>query len=133
LFGKHDRHVTAEGLFDEARKSEAKISLATVYNTLRQFQLVGLLQEITLGSGKVYYDTNTSIHYHFLVEDTNDLIDIPESNIVVECMQKLPLGVEILRVDVVIRMRVGNCFGCDRLTDCLTRGTQENEFCDQKF
>ena len=133
LFGKCDRHVTAESLFHEASRREAKISLATVYNTLRQFQRIGLLREITVGGGRVYYDTNTSSHYHFLIEDTNDLIDIPASNIVVEFMRKLPPGVEIMHVDVVIRMRAGSCFGCGRLIDCVAGVTQANELCGGKF
>jgi hypothetical protein len=37
LFGKGDRHVTAEMLYDEACKAKVAVSLATIYNTLHQF------------------------------------------------------------------------------------------------
>jgi Fur family iron response transcriptional regulator len=34
LFGKGDRHFTAESLYAEARGAEMSVSLATIYNTL---------------------------------------------------------------------------------------------------
>jgi Fur family iron response transcriptional regulator len=49
LFGKGDRHVTAEVLFDEATKARIPVSLATVYNTLRQFTEAGLLRQLAVG------------------------------------------------------------------------------------
>src|SRR4030088_3134803 len=42
LFGKGDRHITAEMLYEEATKAKVPVSLATVYNTLHQFTDVGL-------------------------------------------------------------------------------------------
>ena len=37
LFEKGDRHISAENLFDEVKKEDRKISMATIYNTLKQF------------------------------------------------------------------------------------------------
>ena len=37
LFENPDRHISAERLFEEVRKENRKISLATIYNTLKQF------------------------------------------------------------------------------------------------
>ena len=37
IFDKGKRHISAENLFDEVKKEERKISMATVYNTLKQF------------------------------------------------------------------------------------------------
>src|ERR1700674_3770853 len=42
LFGKGDRHLTAEMLYEEANKAKVPVSLATIYNTLHQFTDVGL-------------------------------------------------------------------------------------------
>ena len=36
LFDAGDRHVTAEGFYDEARRAGIEVSLATIYNTLHQ-------------------------------------------------------------------------------------------------
>ena len=43
LFGKGDRHLTAEMLYEEATRAKVPVSLATIYNTLHQFTEVGLL------------------------------------------------------------------------------------------
>jgi Fur family transcriptional regulator, iron response regulator len=42
LFEQGDRHVTAEQLHGEAVEAAVRVSLATVYNTLRQFIEAGL-------------------------------------------------------------------------------------------
>ena len=66
LFGRGDRHVTAERLFEEATAARLSVSLATVYNTLHQFTAAGILREIAVDGARVYFDTNTSDHHHFL-------------------------------------------------------------------
>lgn len=49
--GQH-RHVTAESLFAAVCENGDSVSLATVYNTLRAFCDVGLLQEVTVDGSK---------------------------------------------------------------------------------
>ena len=79
--------------------------LPTVYNTLHQFTEAGLLREIAVDGSKTYFDTNLSNHHHFLVEETNALLDIPGSHIAVGALPDAPDGMEIDRVDVIIRLR----------------------------
>ena len=105
LFAKGDRHVTAERLYEEATGARVAISLATVYNTLHQFTEAGLLREIAVYGSKTYFDTNLSNHHHFLVEDSNVLVDIPGSHIDVGPVPDAPEGMEIARVDVIVRLR----------------------------
>ncbi len=105
LFGKGDRHLTAEKLFDEATRARVPLSLATVYNTLHQFTEAGLLREIAVDGSKTWFDTNVSHHHHFLIEDRNDLVDIPAGMIDVTGVPVAPEGMEIERVDVVVRLR----------------------------
>ena len=83
LFGKGDRHVTAEMLYEEAIKAKVPVSLATIYNTLHQFTDVGLLRQVAVDGSKTYFDTNVSRHHHFFIEGENDLVDIPQSEVVV--------------------------------------------------
>lgn len=105
LFGRGDRHVTAEGLYDEARASKANLSLATVYNTLHQFSQAGLLREIALYGSTVWYDTNTGPHYHFYIEDKHDLVDIPEDMMHAIPLPPAPEGLDIVGVDMIVRVR----------------------------
>src|SRR5262245_57833778 len=71
LFGKGDRHLTAEMLYEEATRAKVPVSLATVYNTLHQFTDVGLLRQVAVDGSKSYFDTNASDHHHFFVEGEN--------------------------------------------------------------
>ncbi|WP_170326985.1 iron response transcriptional regulator IrrA [Ruegeria arenilitoris] len=102
--GRH-RHVTAESLFESAKKNGDAVSLATVYNTLRAFCEAGVLQEITVDGSKSYFDTNTHDHPHFYWEDESRLSDAPSDQLVIQRLPDAPEGVEIASVDVVIRLR----------------------------
>ena len=101
----HDRHVTAESLFDASRKAGEKVSLATVYNTLRAFCEAGLMQEITVDGTKSYFDTRMDDHPHFYWEDTQSLTDAPAEDLEIARLPEPPEGAEVSKVDVVIRLR----------------------------
>ena len=104
LFGTGDRHVTAEMLHEEAVRAGERVSLATVYNTLHQFEQAGLLREIAIGGQRAYFDTNTSNHNHFFIEAEGQLVDIPGSGIRVEGLPQPPEHLKISHIDVVVRL-----------------------------
>ena len=79
LFGGPHRHVSAEQLHSEATEAHVGVSLATIYNTLHQFHEAGLLREVAVDASRSYFDTDTSDHHHFYVEDEQRMIDIPAS------------------------------------------------------
>jgi len=108
LLENGDRHVTAEQLHGEAMGADIRVSLATVYNTLHQFTEAGLLREVVVEPGRSYFDTNTADHHHFFCEATSKLQDIPGRDVVVSEFPLPPLGTEICRVDVIIRVRPEN-------------------------
>lgn len=101
----NNRHVTAESLFASAKDHGEAVSLATVYNTLRAFCDAGLMQEITVDGSKSYFDTNVHDHPHFYWEDEGRLSDAPADQLVIRQVPEAPEGVEIVSVDVVIRLR----------------------------
>ncbi|MGI9366368.1 MAG: iron response transcriptional regulator IrrA [Rhizobiaceae bacterium] len=105
LFSKGDRHVSAEALHEEALTARIPVSLATVYNTLHQFNDAGLLRAVAVESSKTYFDTNTSDHHHFYIESENRIVDVPASQIEVTDLPIAPDGMEIARVDVIVRLR----------------------------
>ena len=81
LFEQGKRHVSAEKLHKEVVTQDRKISLATIYNTLKQFTKLGLLREIVVDQNKSLYCTNKESHYHLYIEDEGKIIDIPTQNI----------------------------------------------------
>ncbi|PCH47496.1 MAG: transcriptional repressor [Hyphomicrobiales bacterium] len=105
LFSKGDRHICAEALHEEALVAKVPVSLATVYNTLHQFNEAGLLRAVAVDSSKTYFDTNISDHHHFFIEGENRVVDVPSSAITVTDLPEPPEGMEIGRVDVIIRLR----------------------------
>ena len=105
LFTGHDRHVTAESLAEESTRTGVKVSLATVYNTLHQFQSAGLLRQVVVDASRSYFDTNVGDHQHFFVENEGLLIDIPGEEISVSGVPAAPPGLIVDRVDVVVRVK----------------------------
>lgn len=105
LFAKGDRHVSAEMLYEEALRAREPLSLATVYNTLRQFSEAGLLRQVSVSGPKTFFDTNVSEHHHFYNEDDETVTDIPGSMIQVSGLPEAPEGMEIASVEVIVRLR----------------------------
>lgn len=101
----HNRHVTAEGLFAAALDCGEKVSLATVYNTLRAFCDAGIMHEITVDASRSYFDTRIDDHPHFFWEEENRLSDAPAEDLELLRVPAPPEGAAISRVDVIIRIR----------------------------
>jgi Fur family iron response transcriptional regulator len=104
LFGQGERHLSAESLHDEALRAKVPVSLATVYNTLRRFTECGLLREVLVAPGKVYFDTNAADHHHFFFEGTGMLEDILADHVTLSKLPPTPAGSDVSRVDVIIRL-----------------------------
>ena len=105
LFGGSHRHVSAEQLHAEANAARVNVSLATIYNSLHQFREAGLLREVAIDASRSYFDTDTSDHHHFYLEDEQRVIDIPASSIVIQNLPEPPKGMTVTHVDVVVRVR----------------------------
>ncbi len=105
MFSKGDRHISAENLFEEAQQAGVMVSLATIYNTLHQFTESGLLRAISVESSKTYFDTNTGNHHHFFLEDSEEIVDMPDGYVDVGNLPEPPSGMEVSRVDVIVRVR----------------------------
>jgi Fur family iron response transcriptional regulator len=104
LFEPGARHLTAEVLHREAGSAGVGVSLETVYNTLHQFVRVGPLREITVQPDRSYFDTNVPDHHHFFHEAHAELEDIESVAVDLSSLPEPPVGIEIERMDVVIRL-----------------------------
>ena len=100
-----NRHVTAESLYALSASAGEKVSLATVYNTLRAFCDAGLMNEVVVDGSKSYFDTRIDDHPHFYWEDSHTLTDAPSDELEIASLPRVPEGMEVARVDVVIRLR----------------------------
>jgi Fur family iron response transcriptional regulator len=100
-----NRHVTAESLYALSSGAGERVSLATVYNTLRAFCDAGLMNEVVVDGSKSYFDTRTDDHPHFYWEDSHTLTDAPAEELEIASLPQVPAGMTLSRVDVVIRLR----------------------------
>lgn len=97
--------MTADSLAAEANTLKMQASLATVYNVLNLFAEVGIVRGLAIEGTKTIYDTNTSDHSHFYYEESGHIEDIPVQGLQFAGNVTAPEGYEIVRVDVVVRLR----------------------------
>ena len=104
LFEKGCRHFSVEELYYEIKNDNRKISLATIYNTLKQFSQIGLIREIVVDQNKSLYCTNNESHYHLYIEDEGKIVDIPTKNIDLN-IPVIPACLKLHNIDVIVRIR----------------------------
>ena len=76
----HKTHHTAESIYEALKSEYPNISIATVYNTLKLLSEKGIIKQLMIDEGKVYYDSNTYPHYHFQCKVCGKIYDV-EPNI----------------------------------------------------
>jgi Fur family iron response transcriptional regulator len=99
------QHLCADEVLKRVNRQTNLVSKATVYNTLNLFAEKGLIREVIIDSGRVFYDSNTSVHHHVYNEDSGQLQDINASEVQLGDMPRLPSGTIGVGVDVIIRVR----------------------------
>lgn len=105
LFAGPHRHINAEQLHLEAERAGVQVSLATIYNSLHQFRQAGLLREISVDASRSYFDTDTTDHHHFYIEDDQTIQDIPSDSIKISGLPNAPEGMVVSHVDVIVRVK----------------------------
>jgi Fe2+ or Zn2+ uptake regulation protein len=71
-----DKHLTANEVFEDARRLLPGISFATVYNSLRYLKNEGLIGEIHFGTDAKLYDRKLTRHDHALCNNCGMLVDL---------------------------------------------------------
>jgi len=99
------RHLTAEQILETLRKSQGRVSKATVYNTLKLFVDQGLLRQIHADPERCVYDSLMAPHHHFQDLDTGEMFDIQPEDLSFAKLPPLPPGTEMADVSVVIGIR----------------------------
>ena len=104
LFQK-PQHLSAEDILAGVNGGRERVSKATVYNTLGLFVRKGLLREVLIDPERVFYDSNTSVHYHVYDMDSGVLSDVDPATIDIAALPEPPPGTEVDSLDVIIRVR----------------------------
>jgi len=99
------QHVSAEQLLLIVNDRGARVSKATVYNTLGLFVRKGLVRAVLVDPSKVFYDSNTAPHHHLYDVTTGQLTDIEEQAVEIKEIEEIADGAAFEAVDVVVRVR----------------------------
>jgi Fe2+ or Zn2+ uptake regulation protein len=71
-----EEHLTANEVFDDARRLLPGISFATVYNSLRYLKQKGVIGEVRFGADCTLYDRKLTRHDHALCNNCGKLVDL---------------------------------------------------------
>ena len=99
------QHLSAEQILAQLRTAGARVSKATVYNTLNLFAAHGLIRQLSVDGARAWFDSNVDPHYHFHDLTTGALIDLPVPAVEFSRLPAPPPGTEVAGIDLVIRVR----------------------------
>jgi Fur family iron response transcriptional regulator len=99
------QHLSAEQILATLRAAGARVSKATVYNTLNLFAERGVIRQLSVDGARTWFDSNVEPHYHFHDMDTGALVDVPVPEVEFARLPALPEGMEMAGIDLVIRVR----------------------------
>ena len=98
-------HLSADQVMAIVNERHSETSKATVYNTLNLFLEKKLIREVIVDPNKIFYDPNTSPHYHLYDIESGQLTDIDATDVRVTGLPPLPDGMVTEGMDIVIRVR----------------------------
>jgi Fur family iron response transcriptional regulator len=99
------QHLSAEQILAHLRSCGARVSKATVYNTLNLFASHGLIRLLSVDGTRAWFDSNVDAHYHFHDTSSGALIDVPVPEVEFSRLPPAPPGTEVAGIDLVIRLR----------------------------
>jgi Fur family iron response transcriptional regulator len=99
------QHLSAEQILANLRRAGARVSKATVYNTLNLFAAHGLIRQLSVDGSRAWFDSNVVPHYHFHDEATGALTDVAVPDVEFSRLPPPPPGMEVAGIDLVIRLR----------------------------
>ena len=68
VLSESEDHPDVEELFRRSVAVDSKISIATVYRTVRMFKEAGLLDRLDFGDGRARYEETSDLHHDHLID-----------------------------------------------------------------
>ena len=91
-------HPDVETLFERANKIDSKVSIATVYRTMKVLQSAGIVEKLEFNDGRSRFEDAVRTHHDHLIDlDTGKVIEFVDEEI--EHIQKKiaqKLGYELI-------------------------------------
>ena len=76
-------HPDVEDVYKRASSIDPKISIATVYRTLRLFDIANIIERLDFGDGRARYEVSTedSHHHHLIDMKTGDVLEFENEDL----------------------------------------------------
>jgi len=104
-------HLDADEVYRRARDKQPRLSLSTVYRTLRMFKKLGLVEELHFDEAHHHYEARPSAeHYHLVCRGCGKIVEF-------ECPLSQKMREDVARekdfeiTDIEVRM-TGYCSKC---------------------
>lgn len=87
ILSASDDHPDVEEVYQRASAKDARISIATVYRTVRLFEEAGIIERHDFGDGRARYEESTDKHHDHLINvKTGEVLEFESPEI--EALQK---------------------------------------------
>ncbi|MBN1642538.1 MAG: transcriptional repressor [Anaerolineae bacterium] len=116
IVGCTPQHPTAEQIHARVSEGMPDISLATVYNTLRELVAIGQVYELNLGGGTRHYELSRGSHGHLVCVRCGKIRDVPGDFDQLATLFQDKDGFHPIRYEVTIYGYCASCAGPDRAT-----------------
>ncbi len=88
VLSNSEDHPDVEMLHERASKIDPKISIATVYRTVRLFEEAGILDRHDFGDGRARYEAAPEAHHDHLIDvESGDVVEFVDPEL--EALQKV--------------------------------------------
>lgn len=82
VLSEAEDHPDVEQLYQRASRIDSKISIATVYRTVRLFEEAGIIEKHDFGDGRARYEEATEEHHDHLIDlRSGDVIEFTNEQI----------------------------------------------------
>ncbi|MBX7059324.1 MAG: transcriptional repressor [Leptospirales bacterium] len=105
LLLQRPQHLCADEIYRALNSEYEQVSQATIYNTLRLFVEKGVIRELIVSPDRIYYDSNTGVHHHFVDTKSGQISDIDASRVSINIPQIDQLNAEVHEISLIIKGR----------------------------
>jgi Fur family transcriptional regulator, ferric uptake regulator len=125
VFLVSDGHLSAQELYEIARRKNPRIGFATVYRTLKLLEECGLARTMDYGDGTVRYELNRFQHHHIICTACNRTIEFlsPELESLLQQVQKMHHFVPQLHAVRILSV----CLDCNQTAPLKSRQGKDLE------
>jgi Fe2+ or Zn2+ uptake regulation protein len=125
---RHGGHLTADEIYQLARRRHPHLSLGTVYRNLRVLAAQGAVRELDFGMAVTYFETTKAPHYHLICRICERIMDVelPIEGSLMKLVMRTP-GVGGFQIEEHRLDFIGVCEACRHLGERAGKKASEKK------